>query len=270
MNQESFKNFLKLFVLIIVNPIVYRVSNYFLNLPEDHKFSLWHFISIFITISVIYIVRINIRQTKFLSFAFIFIVYFLIGHFNILIEAYIFNVLDLSTTVRELLRGFMVTVITSLLAVYLFDGSEKIRRTFFIQRPLFSWTWRFVLIIFTYILFYGIAGILVQSTIAEFMVFYDNKIPSLEVILSTQVFRGGIFAAVTFVMTKLLTTKRLTTALIIGLTYSILGGIAPLITPNEHMPQYIRIIHGFEVGISNFLFGMISCFILTQNKKASK
>ncbi len=37
----------------------------------------------------------------------------------------------------------------------------------------------------------------------------------------------------------------------------VLGGIAPLLLPNPFMPSGIRLAHGFEVGISNFLFGMI-------------
>jgi hypothetical protein len=46
-------------------------------------------------------------------------------------------------------------------------------------------------------------------------------------------------------------------ALLIGLVFSILGGIAPLIPPNEFMPADIRIGHGFEVGVSNLIYGVI-------------
>jgi hypothetical protein len=43
-----------------------------------------------------------------------------------------------------------------------------------------------------------------------------------------------------------------------------LGGIAPLIQPNELMPLYIRIGHSFEVGISNFAFGLVLGLLLSQ------
>ena len=51
---------------------------------------------------------------------------------------------------------------------------------------------------------------------------------------------------------------------LIGLTFSVLGGIAPLIIPSDLMPVNIRWAHGIEVGISNFIFGMIAGRLLGQ------
>ncbi|HEX5426443.1 MAG TPA: hypothetical protein VFW94_23035, partial [Candidatus Acidoferrales bacterium] len=55
-------------------------------------------------------------------------------------------------------------------------------------------------------------------------------------------------------------------ALFLGAAYSILGGIAPLLLPNPFMPPNIRLAHGFEVGISNFVFGMIVGWALTAKR----
>jgi len=50
----------------------------------------------------------------------VFLIYFLIGHFNILIEAYIFNVTDREQTLFELLRGLLATAIFSPLYIFIF------------------------------------------------------------------------------------------------------------------------------------------------------
>lgn len=50
---------------------------------------------------------------------------------------------------------------------------------------------------------------------------------------------------------------------------SIIGGIAPLILPGSEMPAYIRIGHSFEVGISNFLYGLLLGYLLNQKVKNS-
>jgi hypothetical protein len=58
--------------------------------------------------------------------------------------------------------------------------------------------------------------------------------------------------------------SKLKKAVLIGLIFSILGGIAPLILPNEVMPLNLRMGHLFEVGISNFLYGFLLGYILSQ------
>ena len=57
-------------------------------------------------------------------------------------------------------------------------------------------------------------------------------------------------------------------AILIGLTFAILGGIAPLIPPNELMPSYVRLGHGFEVGISNFIYGILLALLLKLKSSA--
>ena len=51
-------------------------------------------------------------------------------------------------------------------------------------------------------------------------------------------------------------------AVFIGLVFAILGGIAPLIPPNDLMPAYVRLGHAFEVGISNSAYGLILGYLL--------
>ena len=60
-------------------------------------------------------------------------------------------------------------------------------------------------------------------------------------------------------------------ALLIGAFFAIVGGLAPLIVPeNEHMPDYIRFGHAFEVGISNSLFGFLLTWLVGQKTVSEK
>jgi hypothetical protein len=45
---------------------------------------------------------------------------------------------------------------------------------------------------------------------------------------------------------------------VLGLIYAVLGGVAPLLADhNPYLPRAVRIPHVVEVGVSNFLFGMV-------------
>jgi hypothetical protein len=96
------------------------------------------------------------------------------------------------------------------------------------------------------------------------MNFYKGKIPPFALIINTQFFRGFIFIAVALIILRTMDSTLAKKALLIGLIFSIFGGIAPLIQPNEYMPGYVRIGHLFEVGISNFLYGLVLGYLLGQ------
>ena len=53
-----------------------------------------------------------------------------------------------------------------------------------------------------------------------------------------------------------------------GVLFTVLGGLAPLIPPNENMPGYIRLGHAFEVAFSNFIYGFVVSYLLAQKAKA--
>ena len=198
----------------------------------------------------------------------VFIIYYAIGHINILIEAYIFNVTDRGQTVFEMLRGLFFTTITSPVLVYLFEKWEGQEEPIsYKRRSVFGWIWRVMTGDLLYLIFYIIAGMTLQAFYPEFMAFYKDKIPPFELMINTQFLRGLIFVLIAILIlrtSKLPLTKR---AILVGLVFSILGGIAPLIWPNELMPAYVRLGHGFEVGISNFLYGLILGYLLGQKRE---
>lgn len=51
--------------------------------------------------------------------------------------------------------------------------------------------------------------------------------------------------------------ERRRAAMAIGLALAILGGAVPLLPDNPRMPGNIRLAHTIEIGVSNFIFGVI-------------
>lgn len=100
--------------------------------------------------------------------AVIFLIYYGVGHFNILIEALIFNVTDQAQTLYELFRGLIITLIASPLLAYLFTNrAEVVKPIEFEERSLFSWISKVLLGDFLYLIFYLTAGFILQAVYPE-------------------------------------------------------------------------------------------------------
>jgi hypothetical protein len=195
----------------------------------------------------------------------LFLLYFLIGFFNILIEAYIFNVTDRSITLNKMYTGFAVTLIYAPIIVFLFDkweGSSK--QIDFIRRPVLSWVWRIIVSDLLYLFFYLLAGFILYLAYPPLMDFYEGKIPPFELMVSTHFYRAVVFIFVALLVLRTTDIPILKKAFYIGIFFAIIGGIAPLIPPNEHMPGYIRLGHAFEVLVSNFSYGFVISYLLGQ------
>ena len=199
----------------------------------------------------------------------VFLIYFLIGHFNILIEAYIFNVSSRQETALEIIRGFFISVTFAPLYVYIFRTKIVKEAMIFSKRSLIGWFWRILVADILYLLLYIIAGLVLTIVYPQLLQFYEGKIPPFDILINTQLFiRGFIFIGIALLMIQTLNISVVKKAILIGLTFAVLGGIAPLIPPNELMPSYVRLGHGFEVGISNFIFGILLTLLLKLKSSA--
>jgi hypothetical protein len=200
----------------------------------------------------------------------VFLIYFLIGHFNILIEAYIFNVSSRQETALEIIRGCLISLTFAPLYVYIFRTKIVQEAVIFSKRSFIGWFWRILVADILYLLLYIIAGLVLTIVYPQLLQFYEGKIPPFDVLINTQLFiRGFIFIGIALLMLQTLNISVVKKAILIGLTFAILGGIAPLIPPNELMPAYVRLGHGFEVGISNFIYGILLA-ILLRSKSIQK
>ncbi len=234
--------------------------------PESYLWGL--LVNVFISIVIGTLIR-NSTWSGFRLALSIFIVYFVIGHFSILIEAYVFDVTSRTRTLQEMTRGFLVALAFAPICTALFKPKAAARRLHFKNRNWFQWLWRILAGDLLYLFMYSMAGFILVTVYPQILDFYENKIPPLETVVKTQLFlRGFLFAGVAILISRTTDLSLLHRSLMIGLVFSIIGGIAPLLTPNELMPTYVRYGHLVEVGTSNLLVGIIMGFLLGQKIKS--
>ena len=110
-----------------------------------------------------------------------------------------------------------------------------------------------------YTVLYVVAGMLVFPMIKEF--YAGKELPTLPSLVALQLVRGALYALYALPWLKL---GPAWPGLILGLIFAVLGGVAPLLADgNPYMPSYVRYWHMVEVGVSNFLFGLIAARLLT-------
>ncbi|MDQ2840482.1 MAG: hypothetical protein M3Y72_05475 [Acidobacteriota bacterium] len=127
-----------------------------------------------------------------------------------------------------------------------------------------TWTWKLVMGACIYFVLYFVAGIAVHPFIKSF--YSDQWLPSLGELCAIQFFRGLLYIAIALPFIRRMTGRRLHAGLVLGLCFSVLGGIAPLLLPNPYMPVPIQIAHSIEVGISNFIYGLVVAYLLVPRR----
>ena len=258
--------YIKLLLASIIIPALYMVFNaLFLSKNTLDTINLWGVVSAFLIVILLgfYVSNSCLRGLRLVLS--VFFIYYIIGHLNLLVEGYIFNVTDRAETTKEMFQGlFTVAIFAPLFVLFLNKWEGSSESLLFKGRSVFSWIWRSVLGIFIYLMFYIVAGMILQATYPALMSFYEGKLPAPDVMILTQFQRGLLFVLVAILMLRTLKLPQFKKAMLIGLVFSIIGGIAPLIPPSEFMPPNIRLVHGIEVGISNFLYGMALAYLLGQ------
>jgi hypothetical protein len=248
------------------------LSNWVLGVPTDLTAFLLEMVALILVIVFLSLYVVN-STLSFKNLVLVtFVIYCVIGNINIHIEAVIFNVTDQFETIKMVLWNVFSTFIISFFVVWFFHKEpDEIEKICFKQRSPFGWGWRIILGSFIYFIFYATAGSVLVAIYPELLEFYKDKIPPFQLIFVTQLVRGLIFVGIAILILKTTDLSLTKKSILIGLIFSIFGGIAPLIPPNEFMPAYVRFGHGFEVGLSNFLYGMAISFLLgqkPQNKHA--
>jgi hypothetical protein len=196
----------------------------------------------------------------------VFSIYYIIGYLNLIIESLIFNLADFKGILNSAPRSLILALIIAPATVYIFGKwSDKTEKNEFSSRPVTSWIWRIAVGDILYLVFYITAGLTLINIYPELTKFYNEKTPPPpELIFGTQLIRGLIFISIAILICRTVNLSLFKKAVLTGLIFSIIGGIAPLILPSAEMPSYIRLGHGFEVGISNFLYGLILGYLFSQ------
>jgi hypothetical protein len=114
--------------------------------------------------------------------------------------------------------------------------------------------WKFVVSDVLYVLLYFAAGTIIFPFVRDF--YTTQTVPSSGKIIALQLLvRGPIFIGVCLLLARLLVLPRWKAALAVGLAFTMLSGVAPLLMPNPFFPDSVRWVHLAEVTCSNFLFG---------------
>ena len=264
------KHLIKLALAAILLTLVDLVFDWLFGSIANLTYYSWTTVSNLLIILCLGYFILNSTQTGISLSLTSFIIYFGVGYFNTLIEAYIYNIMSGSETIISMIRGLLLTLIISPVLVQIlgkWNKNEKEKQKAR-KRSVFGWIWRILLGDLLYFVFAAIAGFTLYALYPEFMEFYNDKMPPFILIIQTNLLiRGFVFVGIAILILKtlnLLSTKK---TILIGLIFSIIGGIAPLIPPTEFMPGYVRLAHGFEVGISNFLYGVVLGYLLEQKNE---
>lgn len=196
----------------------------------------------------------------------LFVLYFGINQLNTLDEALLFKVgLKATHVLHMMATGFLNSLVFSPLLVLILGCWKKAPQEDL--RPLMprsaaDWVGRIMLGDLLYILCYDVAGILTFHFVKDF--YTGIKPPGPGSILEMEIFRGFIYVAAGLAVAHGMKGQRTRAAMALGLSFPILAGVAPLLLPNPFLPDYVRLAHGFEIGISNFVYGILLGHLLTR------
>jgi len=81
--------------------------------------------------------------------------------------------------------------------------------------------------------------------------------------------RGPVFVLLCLALMRMLNLSRVSGALAVGIVFTLLSGVAPLLMPNPVFPDSVRWVHFCEVTSENFLFGAIVAWLWGPQKLAA-
>lgn len=184
---------------------------------------------------------------------------------NYLAETFFF---DIGVGRAMLLRIYAMSLLVAGVVALLADRLGRASPVAPTARTVPAWVPRLAVAALVYVVFYVTAGLAIVPFIADF--YAGRAMPSLPQIVVLQVFRGLGFAAVAWLVVAFTAGARLGRALWAGATLSILGGILPLLSPNPYLPDAVRLAHLVEVGLSNFLFGLVAGWLLSAPPRVAQ
>jgi hypothetical protein len=107
-----------------------------------------------------------------------------------------------------------------------------------------------------YVFLYFLAGSIIFPYVRDF--YATQRIPSFGEIVALQfLVRGPVFIMVCLLLLRMFRLSHLAGALAVGLAFTVLSGVAPLVIPNPFFPDSVRWVHFCEVTSSNLVFGFI-------------
>ncbi len=128
------------------------------------------------------------------------------------------------------------------------------------RRGAGGWIMRVLACDVGYIVVYLAAGMLVWPFVRPF--YAGRAMPAMGTIVAMQVLRGLVFVALLALLANRLRAGRRSGVLLGGIAFAVFSAWALLI-PNPFFPDFARLAHLCEVGVSNLCFGGAVMLVLT-------
>jgi hypothetical protein len=123
--------------------------------------------------------------------------------------------------------------------------------------------WRFIVCDVVYLVIYLVAGMLIYPFVRDF--YTRDAMPSIGLIITLQLFlRGPAFVGICILLHGLINRPVSAKPLALGVVFTLISGVAPLIVPNPFFPDFVRWVHLAEVACSNLVLGMFIAWIWSR------
>jgi hypothetical protein len=188
---------------------------------------------------------------------------FAIRYVNTLDEGMFYIDLSASMAVGGMVLGLLTSAVVASVLVWLMGKMRPAGQEAAPPRPARSagaWLWRLAAGAFAYVFLYFAAGPCVVPFTKDF--YAQFVLPTPGAIVLMQVFRGLIYIGAVLPIARMIPDRR-HAALALGLALAILGGAVPLLPDNPLMPGNIRLAHTIEIGVSNFIFGVVLAYLFS-------
>lgn len=183
-----------------------------------------------------------------------------VGQFNTIIEAVAFSVMPAGDAAIHLLIALVAVALLCATAVTATGrwrgGSPEPVRPDLSLRSLAG-------VVIGYQLLYWVAGMFVWPFVADF--YADKSLPSVALVAALQVPRALIFLAASWLWLR---TGPRHAPLVLGIVFAVIAGMAPMFPDNPYMAADVRLAHGVETSVSNFLFGLLLGWLVRPKSSA--
>ncbi len=182
---------------------------------------------------------------------------------------------------RLFLMGFLVAAPFSVLAVIIL-GKRKAEPTD--NRPgirVSVGAWKLVVIALAYVILYFTFGYFIAwrnpavrdyyggTDPGSFIAQMQNVVRDTPWLIPFQVLRAMCWVAIALPIVRMVKGDWLEIALALGVTFSVLM-TALLLLPNPYMPEPVRMAHLAETASSNFIFGILAGWLLTEHSTVAE
>lgn len=216
----------------------------------------------------------------------IFVVFYGVGTFVGQIESAVFlTQLPPGMVARLFLMGFLVAAPFSALAVIILGkrkdelgGTQPNSR---LVMPASEWALKLPIIAVAYVILYFTFGYFIAWRNPAVQAYYGgtdqgnflaqmrNVVQERPWLVPFQVLRAMCWVAIALPVVRMLKGDRPETAIALGLTFAVLMN-AQLLLPNPYMPEPVRMAHLVETASSNFIFGVLVGWLLTEPRAGAR